>query len=35
MKESFPKFTPKSAVLVKITGGYIVKPDPEPGKKIL
>ena len=35
MKESWPKFTPKSAVLVKITGVYIVKPDPEPGKKIL
>jgi hypothetical protein len=35
MKASWPKFTPKSAVLVKITGVYIVKPDPEPGKKIL
>lgn len=35
MKEGWPKFTPKSAVLVKITGVYIVKPDPEPGKKIL
>jgi hypothetical protein len=35
MKESYPKFTPKSAVLVKITGVYLVKPDPEPGKKIL
>jgi hypothetical protein len=35
MKESWPKFSPKSAVLVKITGVYIVKPDPEPGKKIL
>jgi uncharacterized protein len=35
MKESWPKFTPKSAVLVKITGVYIVKPGPEPGKKIL
>lgn len=35
MKESWPKFSPKSAVLVKITGAYLVKPDPEPGKKIL
>ncbi|MFA5089072.1 MAG: pyridoxamine 5'-phosphate oxidase family protein [Candidatus Omnitrophota bacterium] len=35
MKESWPKFSPKSAVLVKITGVYIVKPDPEPGKQIL
>jgi len=35
MKESWPKFSPKSAVLVKITGVYLVKPDPEPGKKIL
>ncbi|MDD1689105.1 MAG: pyridoxamine 5'-phosphate oxidase family protein [Methanoregula sp.] len=35
MKESWPKFTPKSAVLVKITGVYIVKPGPEPGKQIL
>jgi len=35
MKESWPNFAPKSAVLVKITGVYIVKPGPEPGKKIL
>jgi predicted pyridoxine 5'-phosphate oxidase superfamily flavin-nucleotide-binding protein len=35
MKESWPKFVPKSAVLVKITGVYVVKPGPEPGKKIL
>jgi len=35
MRESWPKFSPKSAVLVKITGVYLVKPDPEPGKKIL
>jgi len=35
MKERWPKFVPKSAVLVTITDGYIVKPDPEPGKKIL
>lgn len=35
MKESWPKFSPKSAVLVKITDMYLVKPDPEPGKKIL
>jgi len=35
MKEAWPKFVPKSAVLVKITDVYIVKPGPEPGKKIL
>jgi len=35
MKESWPKFVPKSAVLVKITDVYIVKPGSEPGKKIL
>ena len=35
MKESWPKFVPKSALLVKITGVYAVKPGPEPGKKIL
>lgn len=35
MKERWPKFVPKSAVLVTITDGFIVKPDPEPGKKIL
>jgi len=35
MKENWPKFVPKSAVLVKITGVYAVKPGPEPGKKIL
>jgi len=35
MKESFPNFVPKSAVLVKITGVYAVKPGPEPGKRIL
>ena len=35
MKEGWPKFVPKSAVLVKITGVYAVKPGPEPGKKIL
>jgi len=35
MKESWPKFVPKSAVLVKITGVYAVKPGPEPGKKLL
>lgn len=35
MKERWPKFVPKSAVLVTITDVYIVKPDPEPGKKIL
>lgn len=35
MKESWSSFVPKSAVLVKITGVYIVKPGPDPGKKIL
>ena len=35
MKERWPKFVPKSAVLVTITDVYIVKPDSEPGKKIL
>jgi hypothetical protein len=35
MKESWPRFVPKSAVLVTITGVYAVKPGPEPGKKIL
>ena len=35
MKENWPKFVPKSAVLVKITDVYAVKPGPEPGKKIL
>jgi predicted pyridoxine 5'-phosphate oxidase superfamily flavin-nucleotide-binding protein len=35
MKEVWPKFVPKSAVIVKITGVYAVKPGPEPGKKIL
>lgn len=35
MKEAWPKFVPKSAVIVKITGVYVVKPGPEPGKKIL
>jgi predicted pyridoxine 5'-phosphate oxidase superfamily flavin-nucleotide-binding protein len=35
MKGSWPRFVPKSAVLVKITDVYMVKPGPEPGKKIL
>ena len=35
MKERWPKFVPKSAVLVTITGVYLVKPDAEPGKQIL
>src|SRR5665647_2679573 len=29
MKECWPKFVPKSAVLVTITDVYLVKPDPE------
>lgn len=35
MKEIWPNFVPKSAVVVKITDVYVVKPGPEPGKKIL
>ena len=35
MKESWPKFVPKSAVILTITDVYAVKPGPEPGKKIL
>ena len=35
MKEAWPKFVTNSAVMVKITGVYAVKPGPEPGKKIL
>ena len=35
MKERWPKFVPKSAVKVKITDVYLIKPGPEPGKKIL
>lgn len=35
MKERWPKFVPKSAVLVTVTGVYLVKPDAEPGKQIL
>lgn len=34
MKENWPNFVPKSAVIVKITDVYVVKPGPEPGKKI-
>jgi uncharacterized protein len=35
MKEDWPSFVPKSAVIVKITDGYVVKPGPDPEKKIL
>jgi uncharacterized protein len=35
MKEDWPKFVPKSAVIVTITDVYLVKPGPDPGKKIL
>lgn len=35
MKETWPKFVPKSAVVVTITGVYAVKPGPEPGMRIL
>ncbi len=35
MKEEWPMFVPKSAVIVKITDVYVVKPGPDPGKKIL
>lgn len=35
MKELRPNLKPKSAVILKITDVYLVKPGPEPGKKIL
>ena len=35
MKEQFPQFVPKSAVLVTITDVYAVVPGPEPGQKLL
>ena len=35
MKELRPNLTPKGAVLVQITDAYLVKPGPEPGKKIV
>ncbi len=35
MKELRPSLKPKSAIILKITDVYLVKPGPEPGKKIL
>ncbi len=35
MKERFPSFVPKSAVLVTITDVFAVVPGPEPGQKLL
>jgi len=35
MKELRPHLVPKSAVVMKITGVYILKPGPNAGKKIL
>ncbi len=35
MKELRPALKPKSAIILKITGVYIVKPGAEAGKKIL
>jgi uncharacterized protein len=35
MKELRPHLTPKSAVILKITGVYQVRPGPDAGKKIL
>jgi uncharacterized protein len=35
MKTCMPRLTPKGALLMKITDVFMVKPGPEPGKKIL
>ena len=35
MKELRPQLVPKSAVVMKITGVYTLKPGPDAGKKIL
>jgi uncharacterized protein len=35
MKEAWPKFVPKSAVIMKITEVYSIKAGPDAGKKIL
>jgi predicted pyridoxine 5'-phosphate oxidase superfamily flavin-nucleotide-binding protein len=35
MKEKAPRFTPKTAVVVKISEAYVLKAGPEAGKKLL
>jgi predicted pyridoxine 5'-phosphate oxidase superfamily flavin-nucleotide-binding protein len=35
MKEKMPRLTPKSAILMKITEVYVIKPGPDAGKKVL
>jgi predicted pyridoxine 5'-phosphate oxidase superfamily flavin-nucleotide-binding protein len=35
MKVKFPRFTPKGAVVVKITDAYVLKAGPDAGKKLL
>ena len=35
MKSYIPRLTPKGALIMKITDVFLVKPGPEPGKKIL
>jgi predicted pyridoxine 5'-phosphate oxidase superfamily flavin-nucleotide-binding protein len=35
MKNRWPKFTPKGAVVVKITDAYALKAGPDAGKKVL
>jgi uncharacterized protein len=35
MKARWPRFTPKGAVVVKITDAYVLKAGPDAGKKLL
>ncbi len=35
MKAKWPRYVPKGAVVVKITGAYVLKAGPDAGKKIL
>jgi uncharacterized protein len=35
MKVGWPRFTPKGAVVVKITDAYVLKAGPDAGKKLL
>jgi predicted pyridoxine 5'-phosphate oxidase superfamily flavin-nucleotide-binding protein len=35
MKVKWPRFTPKGAVVVKITDAYVLKAGPDAGKKLL
>lgn len=35
MKVKWPRYTPKGAVLVKITDAYVLKAGPDAGKKLL